>query len=143
MDTRFLSTFIVTINGERPLPLSSGKVEYFSAAFYSRNPLAGGLGQDALSVVRRRFVGDGMQDHLSVRNETGKPVSFSLELELAADFADIISVKQHDFALGDPTHASPLPAPGSCALRPGRRPDRVRGARRAAGPHTGTPVPPA
>ncbi len=113
MDTRFLSTFIVTINGERPLLLSSGRVEYFSAAFYSRNPLAGGLAQDALSVVRRRFVGDGMQDHLSVRNETGKPVSFSLELELAADFADIISVKQHDFALGDPTHASPLPLPAA------------------------------
>ncbi len=109
MDTRFLSSFTVTVNGERPLLLSSGKVEYFSAAFYSRNPLAGGLGQDTLSLARRRFVGDGMQDHLSVRNETHMPVSFTLELELAADFADIISVKQHDFALGDPVHAPPLP----------------------------------
>jgi hypothetical protein len=42
----------LTINGERPLLLSSGKVEYFSAAFFLRNPLAGGLEQDALSIAR-------------------------------------------------------------------------------------------
>src|ERR671939_590809 len=60
-DTRFLSRFTLTINGERPLLLSSGKVEYFSAAFYMRNPLAGGLGHDVLSVERRRFIGDPMR----------------------------------------------------------------------------------
>ena len=49
-DTRFLSRFTLTINGVRPLLLSSGKVEYFSAAFYMRNPLAGGLGQDVLLI---------------------------------------------------------------------------------------------
>ena len=113
MDTRFLSTFTVTVNGEPPLLLSSGRVEYFSAAFYSRNPLAGGLGQDALSLVRHRFVGEGLQDHLTVRNETGSTVAFTLELELGTDFADIISVKQHDFALGDPVHAGPLPPPAA------------------------------
>ncbi len=110
-DTRFLSTLAVTVNGERPLFLSSGKVEYFSAAFYSRNPLTGGLGQDVLSLVRERFVGEGMQDHVTVRNETRSPVAFTVELELATDFADIISVKEHDFALGDPIHAAPLPGP--------------------------------
>ena len=37
-DTRFLSLLRLTINGAKPLLLSSGKVEYFSAAFYLRNP---------------------------------------------------------------------------------------------------------
>src|SRR5215210_5507018 len=69
-DTRFLSRLELRVNGERPLLLSSGKVEYFSAAFFLRNPLAGGLGQDVLSIVRERFVGDGMQDHVAVRNES-------------------------------------------------------------------------
>jgi glycogen debranching enzyme len=36
-------------------------------------------------------------------------LDFELSLELAADFADIISVKLHDFALGDPLHAPALP----------------------------------
>ncbi len=110
-DTRFLSTLTLTINGARPLLLSSGRVEYFSAAFYSRNPLAGGLDQDVLSIARHRFVGDGLQDHIVIRNETGAPAAFTVELDFATDFADIISVKQHDFALGDPLHAPELPPP--------------------------------
>src|SRR5947208_13794528 len=68
-DTRFLSRFTLTINGQRPLLLSSGKVEYFSAAFYMRNPLAGGLGHDVLSVERRRFIGEAMQDVVVGVNE--------------------------------------------------------------------------
>ena len=82
-DTRFLSTFSVTINGERPLLLSSGRVEYFSAAFYARNPLAGGLEKDALSIARHRFVGDGLQDHIVFRNETRAPLAFTVELASA------------------------------------------------------------
>jgi glycogen debranching enzyme len=110
-DTRFLSMLTLTINGARPLLLSSGRVDYFSAAFYMRNPLAGGLDQDVLSIARHRFVGNGMQDHIVIRNETGDRISFTLELDFATDFADIISVKQHDFALGDPLHAPQLPPP--------------------------------
>src|SRR6266498_1088555 len=108
-DTRFLSRFRLTINGARPLLLSSGKVEYFSAAFFLRNPLGTGLGQDVLSIKRERFVGDGMQDHLVVQNQSMERAEFELGLELAADFADIMSVKEHDFGLGDPMHARPLP----------------------------------
>jgi glycogen debranching enzyme len=110
-DTRFLSVFRLTINGERPLLLSSSKVEYFSAAFYLRNPLAGGLPQDTLSIARRRFVGEGMQERIVIRNEGMEPVSFVLGIEVGCDFADIMSVKDHDFALGDPLHARPLPPP--------------------------------
>src|SRR2546423_6673435 len=108
-DTRFLSRFTLTINGERPLLLSSGKVEYFSAAFYMRNPLAGGLGHDVLSVERRRFIGEAMQDVIVVQNEGMEPASFVVGLEFGNDFADIFSVKEHDFALGDPLRADPLP----------------------------------
>src|ERR687887_1186526 len=108
-DTRFLSRFTLTINGERPLLLSSGKVEYFSAAFYMRNPLAGGLGHDVLSVERRRFIGEAMQDVIVIENEGMEPASFVVGLEFGNDFADIFAVKDHDFALGDPLRAEPLP----------------------------------
>src|SRR5207244_4755649 len=110
-DTRFLSRFRLTINGERPLLLSSGKVEYFSAAFFLRNPLAGGLAQDVLSIKRERFVGEGMQDQIVVENQSMGPLSFELGLEISTDFADIMSVKEHDFSLGDPLRAKPLPDP--------------------------------
>jgi glycogen debranching enzyme len=109
-DTRRLSKFVLKVNGERPLLLSSGKVEYFSAAFYLRNPLAGGLDHDVLSIVRSRFVGDAMQDRIAVTNESMLPQRFTIELDLENDFADIFSVKDFDFTLGNPLQASPLPA---------------------------------
>src|SRR3954454_17214883 len=111
-DTRFLSLLRLTINGSKPLLLSSGVVEYFSAAFYLRNPAAGGLPSDTLSILRERFVGDGMQDRIVIQNQGMEPLSFEIALELATDFADILTVKEHDFALGDPARAKPLPAPG-------------------------------
>lgn len=113
-DTRYLSKLELTINGITPLPLSSGKVEYFSAAFYLRNPLSGTLQQDQLSIIRERFVGEGMQDVVVLENQSMNPLSLELGLAFASDFADILSVKAHDFALGDPAHAMPLPDPAPC-----------------------------
>jgi glycogen debranching enzyme len=109
-DTRFLSILRLSINGRRPLLLSSGKVDYFSAAFYLRNQPTDGLDQDELSIIRERFVGEAMQDRVVVQNQGMKPVAFELALEVACDFADIFAVKDYDFALGDPAHAKPLPS---------------------------------
>ena len=113
-DTRVLSRLRLTVNGATPLLLSSDRVEYYSAAFYLRNPLAGGLPQDAVSIVRERFVGDAMQDRVHLVNVSMEPVSFELALEVGADFADIFAVKARDFTLGDPLHARPLPPPAPC-----------------------------
>src|SRR5258705_6724512 len=109
-DTRFLSRLELTIDGKRPLLLSSGTVEYFSAAYFLRNPLTDRLPLDSLLIKRERFVGNGMQDHIEVTNETMETLELRLELSVAADFADIISVKQWDFSLGDPKHPQPLPS---------------------------------
>jgi glycogen debranching enzyme len=108
-DTRFLSRFSLRINGEKPLLLSSDKIEYFSAAFFMRNPLAGGLDADVLSIRRERFVGEGMQDTFVVENQGMGTLEFELTLDVGSDFADIFSVKDFDFALGDPLGATPLP----------------------------------
>jgi glycogen debranching enzyme len=108
-DTRFLSRLRLTVNGKAPLLLSSGQVEYFSAAFYLRNALAGGLGLDELSIERTRFVGEAMQDTIVLENQSMRRLEFAVGIEVGADFADIISVKEHDFALGDPLNAQPLP----------------------------------
>ena len=57
-DTRFLSRLELRVDGARPLLLSSGTVEYFSAAFYLRNPVAdgprAGLALDRARALRRR-----------------------------------------------------------------------------------------
>ncbi len=110
-DTRFLSRLVLRIDGARPLLLSSGRLQHFAAAFYLRNPRVNSLPGDSLSIARQRFIGTGLQERIALRNESMERLVFELSLELGADFADIISVKLHDFALGDPEHAPALPAP--------------------------------
>jgi len=109
-DTRFLSRWVLTINGARPLMLSSRKVEYYSAAFFLRNPVVDDLAHDEISIARERFIGDSMQEHVVVSNHAPRRVAFDLALEIGNDFADIFAVKAYDFALGDPDRAGPLPA---------------------------------
>ena len=115
-DTRFLSLLRLTVNGKSPLHLSSGCVDYFSAAFYLRNPLAGGLPQDSLTISRQRFVGEGMRETIAVENETLNPLSFELAIDLGTDFADIMSVKEYDPTLGHPEAAPPLPPLADCRI---------------------------
>ena len=120
-DTRFLSRLVLRVGGSTPLLLSSGRVEHFQAAFYLRNGTSDGLPRDALSVARERFVGTGMQERISLRNESTEPLSVDVALDAEADFADIISVKLHDFSLGDPELAQPLPPPAPASHDQERR----------------------
>jgi glycogen debranching enzyme len=115
-DTRFLSRLVLSVGGAQPLLLSSGRVQHFQAAFYLRNRTVDGIPKDSLSIARERFVGTGMQERISIRNESASPISLDVALEAEADFADIISVKHHDFSLGDPELAQELPPPAPAVL---------------------------
>src|SRR5438445_12055095 len=97
-DTRFLSELRLTVNGARPLLLSSDKIEYFSAAFFMRNPLAGGLAQDVLSIRRERFVGEGMQDSFVVENQSMDSLEFDLAIVVSSECAYILEVRHIDIA---------------------------------------------
>jgi len=120
-DTRFLSRLVLRVGGSTPLLLSSGRVEHFQAAFYLRNGTSNGLPKDAISISRERFVGTGLQEKVALRNESTERIEVELALEAEADFADIISVKLHDFSLGDPEHAQPLPPPAPTTYDEARR----------------------
>src|SRR6188472_4050059 len=109
-DTRYLSLLRLTVDGQAPLLLSSGKIKHSSAAFYLRNPTAR-LPQDSVAIVRHRSVGGGMRERITVENVTTEPLQLDLALEVASDFADIFAVKEYDFALGNPDTARQLPDP--------------------------------
>ena len=109
-DTRFLSELRLTVNGELPLVLSSDKIDYFSAAFFLRNPVVDGLPRDSVLISRERFVGEsGMQERIALENAGREPLSVHVALEFGTDFADIFLVKARDFQLGRPHDAPPLP----------------------------------
>jgi glycogen debranching enzyme len=119
-DTRFLSRLVLRVDGTAPLLLSSGRVEHFQAGFYLRNGTANGLPRDSISIARERFVSTGMQERVRLRNESPERLEIEVALEAEADFADIISVKLHDFSLGDPELAQPLPPPAPTTYDEGR-----------------------
>ena len=113
-DTRFLSTWVLSVNGERLTALSTDDLQYYEARFFLV-PGTGTVYVDAkLSVIRRRVVGAGFTEELSILNHADEPVDLDVRIDAGADFADIFEVKdalrkkgsyhaaagQHDLVLG-------------------------------------------
>jgi glycogen debranching enzyme len=92
-DNRFLSKWILTVDGQRLNPLSVDDLQYFEARFFLV-PGTGTVYVDAkLSVIRRRAVGDGFHEELTILNHDAKPVDLTVRVEAASDFADLFEVK--------------------------------------------------
>ena len=92
-DTRFLSKWVLTINGERMNPLSVDDLEYFESRFFLV-PGTGTVYVDAkLSVIRRRAVGNGFHEELTILNHADEPVDLRIRLDAGCDFADLFEVK--------------------------------------------------
>jgi len=92
-DTRFLSKWVLTINGERMNPLSVDDLEYFESRFFLV-PGTGTVYVDAkLSVIRRRAVGNGFHEELTILNHANEPVDLRVRLDAGCDFADLFEVK--------------------------------------------------
>ena len=92
-DTRFLSTWVLTVNGERLNALSVDDLQYFEARFFLV-PGTGTVYVDAkLSVIRQRAVGDGFHEELTILNHAEEPVELTVRVDADSDFADLFEVK--------------------------------------------------
>jgi glycogen debranching enzyme len=92
-DSRFLSSWIMTVNGQRLNPLSVDDLQYFESRFFLV-PGTGTVYVDAkLSVIRRRAVGNGFHEELTFLNHDEKPVDLKVRIDAASDFADLFEVK--------------------------------------------------
>ena len=92
-DTRFLSRWVLTINGERLTVLSTDDMQYFQTRFFLV-PGSGSVYVDSkLSVIRQREVADGFHEELRVLNHQSEPVDLQIRIEAASDFADLFEVK--------------------------------------------------
>ena len=92
-DTRFLSRWVLTVNGERLNPLSIDDLQYFEARFFLV-PGTGTVYIDAkLSVIRQRAVATGFHEELTILNHADKPVTLTVRLDAGCDFADLFEVK--------------------------------------------------
>jgi len=92
-DTRFLSRWVLALEG-RPLQvLSTDHVDYFSAQFFLYPPSGTIYKNPELSVIRQRTVGDGIHEDVLVLNHSSEPVEVGLTVAADSDFADLFEVK--------------------------------------------------
>jgi glycogen debranching enzyme len=92
-DTRFLSKWVLTVNGERLNALSVDDLQYFETRFF----LVPGTGtvyvDSKLSVIRRRAVSNGFHEELTILNHDEEPATLQVRIDAASDFADLFEVK--------------------------------------------------
>jgi glycogen debranching enzyme len=92
-DTRFLSHWVLTVNGNRLTPLSTDDLQYFETRFFLIPGGAAVYQNSKQSVIRTRAVANGFEEQITVLNHDEKPFNLTLRLEAASDFADLFEVK--------------------------------------------------
>ncbi|MEW1955214.1 glycogen debranching N-terminal domain-containing protein [Terrabacter sp. NPDC080008] len=93
-DTRFLDHFELRIDGESLEPLTVQPLGPHAATFVTRRRPRHGLADSTLLVVRRRYVGSGMVEDITVENLSSDGVTVALTLTADTDFAGLFDVKE-------------------------------------------------
>lgn len=92
-DTRVLSRWRLLVDGAAVEPLSSIPAEPYEATFVGRAAPRAGRADATIVVERRRLVGSGMREDLTLRNFSAEAAGVHVALEVDADFADLFEVK--------------------------------------------------
>lgn len=98
-DTRFLSRFELSVEGRRPVLLSSAADENYVATFRLTNEHMAENGElilwrESVEIVRERFIyGDVLYESVSLTNFSTRDANFALTLGIDADFKDMFLVR--------------------------------------------------
>ena len=92
-DTRFLSSFILTIDGRELIPLGSYTFDSSLASFYASSSGTRRMPASTISVVRDRYIAHGLHEDITLINHSSKTRTINLELTFDADFADVFEVR--------------------------------------------------
>ncbi|WP_406041601.1 amylo-alpha-1,6-glucosidase [Micromonospora sp. NBC_00898] len=93
LDTRFLSKWVLTVNGERLNALSYDDLQYYEARFFLVPGMATHYIDAKLSVIRERAVGGSFRETLTILNHDEKAVDLEIRMDAGSDFADLFQVK--------------------------------------------------
>lgn len=92
-DTRYLSRWVLTINGRRPALLSVDDTSYYRIQHFLALATGAVYIDSHLSVVRQRSIGEGFRERLALANHGKEPIEVDIHIEIGADFADLFEVK--------------------------------------------------
>ncbi|GLY23526.1 glycogen debranching N-terminal domain-containing protein [Micromonospora sp. NBRC 101691] len=102
-DTRFLSTWLLTLDGERLSTLSVDEEQSYRTRFFLVPDRPAHAQEATVSVLRSRTIGGGLDEEVAVLNHAGQDVEFTLRIDMGADFADLFEIKSARRQKGDST----------------------------------------
>lgn len=91
-DVRHISKWQLRLNGSELDPLTSRRVDYFSARFVAK-PDNESNEAPPVTVRRDRFVTEGAHEDVVVENLSSEPQRVKLELAYSSDFADVMEAQ--------------------------------------------------
>jgi glycogen debranching enzyme len=91
-DVRHLSRWHVRVDGKPVEPLTSRRVDYYSARVVG-TPKDDGAGASPVAVRRDRFVTEGAHEDVVLQNLSDDPHEMKLELHYGTDFADVMEAQ--------------------------------------------------
>ena len=93
-DMRFVSRWVLTVNGVKPNVLSIDDFQYNCVQFFCAVTTGTIYVDSHLSVTRQREITkEGFSEQITLENHSHDPMDIAVELEAAADFADLFEVK--------------------------------------------------
>jgi glycogen debranching enzyme len=92
-DTRFLSKWTLRANGAPLDALSTDDLTYFTAQFFLAPPSGSVHKNSTVSIIRKRSIGDGFHEDITVINHDVDTLEIELSLDADSDFADLFEVK--------------------------------------------------
>ena len=122
-DSRLISRWELYLDAQLTEPLSVQPTDPYAGVFVGRPHPRPGLADGHLLVVRRRYVGQGMREDLSLRNLGQETTAVTVTLVVETDFADLFAVKQG--RVGGPGQQHVTVEDQKLAIWPADRPDRT------------------
>ncbi|MRH89652.1 amylo-alpha-1,6-glucosidase [Nocardia sp. SYP-A9097] len=93
-DTRLLARWELRLDGHPPEHLSVMMAEAFRARFVGRKPPHHGVADATVLLLRRRMIGEGMRETITVHNLGDEDTAMTVTLTADSDFADLFAVKE-------------------------------------------------
>jgi glycogen debranching enzyme len=93
-DTRFLSTWSLSVNRERLHALATEDLQYYETRFFLAPGPPAQYIDVQVTVIRHRSIGQSMTECLTVLNHAHNAIDLILRLEMGSDFADVLEIKE-------------------------------------------------
>ena len=113
-DTRFISRWQLSVQGQPTDVLSGAHVDYFVAQFFLVSASKAFHAAPPLGIIRQRLLGDVWMEDVVVVNHRDEHTAVAVDLEVGTDFADLFEVKEDAIR---PRHIVAEPGDGELVLR--------------------------